>query len=271
MEEENKYPAIFATPNGGMTYTINISQVFGDAYTFDEAIHILGIATPEDHIIVQINSDGGNLYSLIAFRNALRATQAQVHMNLLGMAASAGGALFLEEAHTYTVHDDSCLMIHNMLCGTGYDDTHKIVTRAEHNKKINDRFVRSTYLNFLTQKEIESVLEGKEIYLEDFEVRERLTKREELKAQKAAQDIQDAIDSPLDLSEFSLEEIEEEIELTLKDLKDLKAEVAKRKRPKNTAYNESDDVKHTSFAEFVETKPKRKKNKVESTDGDNNA
>lgn len=250
-EIENKYPAIFATPNGGMTYTINISQVFGDAYTFDEAIHILGIATPEDHIIVQINSDGGNLYSLIAFRNALRATQAQVHMNLLGMAASAGGALFLEEAHTYTVHDDSCLMIHNMICGTGYDDTHKIVTRAEHNKKINDRFVRNTYLNFLTEKEIESVLDGKEIYLEDFEVRERLTKREELKAQKAAQDIQDAIDTPLDLSEFSLEEIEEEIELTLKDLKDLKAEVAKRKKGVKEKSVKGNSVKEKTDANDV--------------------
>lgn len=74
------------------------------------------------------------------------------------------------------------------------------------------------------------MLRGLEVHLNAEQIRERLTKREELKAQKAAQDIQDAIDTPLDLSEFSLEEIEEEIELTLKDLKDLKAEVAKRKK-----------------------------------------
>ena len=257
-EIENKYPAIFATPIGGLNYTINISQVFGDAYTFDEAIHILSVASPEDNIIININSDGGNLYSLVAFRNAVRATQAQVHMNLLGMAASAGGALFLEPAHTYTVHDDSCLMIHNMLCDTGYDDTHKIVTRAEHNKKLNDRFVRNTYKDFLTEKEIESVLDGKEIYLEDFEIRERLSKREEMKAEKAAQDIQTALETPIDLSEYSLEELEEELGLMTADLRDLKSEINKRKKLRDIPpYNPE------PLREVVETTVKKRKTNKE--------
>lgn len=224
MQDENKYPAIFATPANGYNYTVNVSQVFGDAYTFDEVIHILSTATPDDHITFNINSDGGNLYSLIALRNAIRATQANIHMNLLGMAASAGGALFLEAAHSYRVHDNSCLMIHNMICGTGYDDTHKIMTRAEHNKRLNDRFVRETYEDFLTEDEIQKVLDGKEIYLEDFEIRERLITRENIRNNRRL----DEVNKPADLSDYTTEELETELGLYQEDIKMIRTELKKR-------------------------------------------
>ncbi|QEP53191.1 ATP-dependent Clp protease proteolytic subunit [Acinetobacter phage BS46] len=224
MQDENKYPAIFATPANGYNYTVNVSQVFGDAYTFDEVIHILSIATPDDHITFNINSDGGNLYSLIALRNAIRATQANIHMNLLGMAASAGGALFLEAAHSYRVHDNSCLMIHNMICGTGYDDTHKIMTRAEHNKRLNDRFVRETYEDFLSEEEIEKILDGKEIYLEDFEIRERLIARENIRNNRRL----DEVNKPADLSDYTTEELEAELGLYQEDIKMIRTELKKR-------------------------------------------
>ena len=222
-EEENKYPSIFATPRGSQ-YSINVSQVFGSPYTFDEAIHILGVASPDDIIVFQINSDGGQLYSLIALQNVIRSSQAQIHMNLIGMAASAGGALFLTEGvSSYGVGDNTCLMIHNMLCGTGYDDTHKIVTRAEHNKKINDRFVRETYLNFLSETEIQSVLDGKEIYLEDHEIKARLEKRESLRESEYQASVQKAIETETSLDVFTDEELTEELKL-------IQAEIKKRKK-----------------------------------------
>ncbi|HCH8414765.1 TPA: ATP-dependent Clp protease proteolytic subunit [Salmonella enterica] len=225
-EDENKYPSIFATQIEGFRFTINVSQVFGDAYTFDEVIHILSTASPQDHITFNINSDGGNLYSLIALRNAIRSTQANIHMNLLGVAASAGGALFLEAAHSYCVHDNSCLMIHNMICGTGYDDAHKIITRAEHNKKVNERFIRETYIDFLNSSEIQSIIDGKEIYLEDFEIRERLQKREQLRAEA----IQQSLEKPLDLSQCTDEELESELSLYKEDVKMIQNELKKRKK-----------------------------------------
>lgn len=226
--EEQKYPNIMTTNLGGVHYIINISQVFGDAHTFDEIIYVLGIATPEDIVTFKINSDGGNLFTLIALKNAINMSQARIRMELLGMAASAGSALFLTEAHEYVVGEDSCMMIHNMICGVGYDDTHKIVTRAEHNKKINDRFVRNTYLNFLNSDEIDSVINGKEIYLEDFEIKERLQHREELKAQQMKQEFEDSVNAEPDLSQFSVEELEEEIQLCKEDIKAYQKEVKSR-------------------------------------------
>ena len=86
--EIEKSPSIFATPNYGVQYSVNVSQVFGSPHTFDEVIHLLSVATPEDIINFNINSNGGDFYSLVALRNAIRQTEAQVYMNLLGMCLS---------------------------------------------------------------------------------------------------------------------------------------------------------------------------------------
>ena len=230
--EIEKSPSIFATPNHGVQYSVNVSQVFGSPHLFDEVIHLLSVATPEDIINFNINSNGGDFYSLVALRNAIRQTEAQVYMNLLGMAASAGSALFLENADGYKIHEDSCMMIHSMQCGTGYTDANTIATRAEHNKKINERFVRNTYKDFLTEDEIESVLNSREIYLEDFEIRERLQQREEMKAQQH-QSEQDMFDSMLEentIEKLSDDELQGEIDGLADVIKDLKKEQSKRKR-----------------------------------------
>ena len=231
--EIEKSPSIFATPNHGVHYSVNVSQVFGSPHSFDEVIHLLSVATPEDIINFNINSNGGDFYSLVALRNAIRQTEAQVYMNLLGMAASAGSALFLENADGYKIHEDSCMMIHSMQCGTGYTDANTIATRAEHNKKINERFVRNTYKDFLTEDEIEGVLNSKEIYLEDFEIRERLQQREEMKAQQqqlqATQNAFDNVEQQA-LEYLSDDELQEEIYGLSEVIKDLKKEQSKRKK-----------------------------------------
>ena len=234
--EIEKSPSIFATPNHGVHYSVNVSQVFGSPHLFDEVIHLLSVATPEDIINFNINSNGGDFYSLVALRNAIRQTEAQVYMNLLGMAASAGSALFLENADGYKIHEDSCMMIHSMQCGTGYTDANTIATRAEHNKKINERFVRNTYKDFLTEDEIEGVLNSKEIYLEDFEIRERLEKREQIKAQRQSQAENDFLESltseDIDdiVKELTDDELAEELELANEGLKAVKKEQARRKK-----------------------------------------
>ena len=99
-------------------------------------------------------------------------------------------------------------------------------------RKINERFVRNTYKDFLTEDEIESVLNSKEIYLEDFEIRQRLQKREEIKAQQQHQSEQDMFDSieQQALDNLSDDELQDELDGLADVIKDLKKEQAKRKK-----------------------------------------
>ena len=92
--QERTTPSIMAIADRGYTYTVNITQDFGDANTFDEVVHLLLNANEQDDIVFNINSCGGNLFSLVALQNAIQSTRARYHMVLLGEAASAAGALF---------------------------------------------------------------------------------------------------------------------------------------------------------------------------------
>lgn len=219
-QSQNIYPSIFAVPSQGMTYTVNINQEFGDCHTFDEVISLLNVATPDDLVIFNINSCGGQLFSLIALKNAIKMSMCQIEMRLLGEASSAASALFLTDADRYIVGENSMMMIHNMICGTGYSDTYKIIDRAKYNEKMNDRFVKETYKDFLTDKEIESVLNGKEIYLEDFEIEQRLNDRTNKRVKEFNQTLQNATN--VDYVDWETEDLEVEIALLQDELKSRK-------------------------------------------------
>lgn len=182
-DEYNRHPSIVVAPQGGNHYTVNISQNFGEAYTFDSVIALLSNATEYDDITFNINSRGGNLFSLIALQNAISVTQARYHMVLLGEACSAGGALFLTEgASTYSVGHNSMLMIHPVQCGGGYGAAGEQFIRADVNAVLNERFVRTIYKDFLTEDEINDVIiNNREIYLFDEEINERLANRIEIR------------------------------------------------------------------------------------------
>lgn len=213
-DNEDRFPSIVMAPQGGHHYTVNITQDFGDAYTFDNVIALLNNATENDDITFNINSRGGSLFSLIALQNAISVTKARFHMVLLGEACSAGGALFLTEgAASYQIGKHTMLMIHPVQCGTGYGAAGESQIRADANSIINENFVRSCYKDFLTEDEIEDVLQNnREIYMFDEEVNERLAKRIELRnaqAQEQLEAIQNG-EMEFDFSDVSDEELKAE-------------------------------------------------------------
>ena len=234
MFEQEKYPSIFATQIG-THYQVSMQQVFGNPYLYDETIYLLQTATPNDVVSFNINSDGGDLMSLIALQNAIRMSEAKIVMVLLGGCASAGGAFFLTEADEYIVGSLTHMMIHNMLCSVGYDDTQKIATRAKFNESLNQRFVEESYAGFLTDQEIYDVtFNSKEIYLNEFEIRERLQQREQKRQEEAQEQhsnfLKEIEDQDFNYSELSVDELEEEIKMYTEDMKKLRKVLASKKK-----------------------------------------
>lgn len=178
---DQERPSIIASQDRGCSFTVNITQDFGEANTFDHVIDLLLNATEADDVYFNINSAGGNLFSLVALQNAIYSTRARYHMVLMGEASSAGGALFLTKgASSYAVGDNTLLMIHPVQCGGHYGNATANLNRADANKKLNDKFIRYTYEGFLSEEEILDVTRNdKEIYLFDDDIRDRIVKREE--------------------------------------------------------------------------------------------
>ena len=234
MFEQEKYPSIFANQIG-RHYQISMQQIFGNPYLYDETIYLLQTASPNDVVSFTINSDGGDLMSLVALQNAIRMSEAKIVMILLGACASAGGAFFLTDADEYIVGSFTHMMVHNMICGVGFDDTQKIATRARFNESLNIRFVQECYEGFLTKQEIYDVTHNsKELYLDEFEIRSRLTKREQKRAEESQEQATEFLkgieDTQFDYSELPLEELEEELQMYNEDIKKLRKAIADKKK-----------------------------------------
>ena len=263
MFEQEKYPSIFATQIG-THYQVSMQQVFGNPYLYDETIYLLQTASPNDVISFTINSDGGDLMSLVALQNAIHMSEARIVMILLGACASAGGAFFLTEADEYIVGSFTHMMVHNMICGVGFDDTQKIATRARFNESLNIRFVQESYEGFLTDQEIYDVTHNsKELYLDEFEIRERLMKRDQKRMEQAqeeaVQQMKEFEEASFDYSELSLEQLEEELKFYTEDMKEIRKAIASKKKEV-----EADASSKPSLKPVAKVKPAVKKQGRES-------
>ena len=157
----------------------------------------------------------------------------QIHV-LCGDASSCASAFFLSEADEYIVPEGATLFIHEFQVGNRGTNSN-VVRRVEHTTKENERFVRETYKDFLDESkgEIHEVLRGVEFYFNASEIRSRLQKREEIKAQQQHQAEKDIFDSMLEentIEKLSDDELQEELDGLADMIKVLKKEQAKRKR-----------------------------------------
>lgn len=217
-------PTIFATPTGGMQYVVNLTSDFDEPSSFDEVVALLVSATEVDTIVFNINNKGGYVDSLVMLNNFVRQTKARIIKMLSGDASSAASAFFLGEADEYGIGDNASMMVHEFQYG-GVGTASNVRRRTEFTSAQNEAYVRDTYKDFLTEEEITQVLSGVEIYLQTDEIKERLSKRQELRMVEFAGEIDD---EPIDYSLLNDEELMAEIE-DIEDLLDeLHTELASR-------------------------------------------
>ena len=154
----------------------------------------------------------------------------QIHV-LSGNASSAASAFFLSNADEYVVSDMASMMIHEYQTSNGGSNSN-VIKQATHTAKENEKFIRSCYEYFLDEAEIEDTLKGVEHYLSADEIRKRLQKREQIKAQRQSQDEQDVFDSieQQALDSLSDDELQEELDGLADVIKELKKEQSKRKK-----------------------------------------
>ena len=230
-DAEGTFPSIHAIPKQGYHYIVSITDDFDEPKYYDEVVALLSTASEEDTITFNINSNGGyvsSLAMLLTWKSMCKAYQIHV---LSGNASSAASAFFLSNADEYVVSDMASMMIHEYQTSNGGSNSN-VIKQATHTAKENEKFIRSCYEYFLTEAEIEDTLKGVEHYLSADEIRERLQKREQIKAQRQSQDEQDVFDSieQQALDSLSDDELQEELDGLADVIKELKKEQAKRKK-----------------------------------------
>ena len=141
---------------------------------FEDLLQDLNTAGPQDVIYLHINSPGGRLDLSCQIITAIRNCQATVIGSAEGEVYS-GGSLIFFACHGFVISDLADFMLHDA-AGGQYGKVNDNLSAAQASKDYLRRVYYSVYSGFFSDEEIESVLNGKDIWLAPEEVELRIKK-----------------------------------------------------------------------------------------------
>ena len=160
-------------------YTVPIDESFLEPSYYRGIVNMMAQASEQDVVIFKINSLGGRMDGLLSLLDAIDTTQAMTIADITGDCYSAASILALS-CDQCVVGRHANLLAHEVSYGVGGKGSDNL-SHVQHIKKISDKLIWDTYEGFLTDDEIESVLNGKELFLDSDEIVERLNKRQALR------------------------------------------------------------------------------------------
>lgn len=145
---------------------------------YRELLDILRKCSPGELVNVYINNYGGNLHTGIDLINAIKASHAQVVMHITGPIYSMAPLLALQ-GDKIKLENNSFMMFHDYSSfemGKGSE----IEAHVKHYRKFALDCFSQWCKGFLTKKEIDTILAGKDLYLDYTSCKERLSKMDKL-------------------------------------------------------------------------------------------
>lgn len=160
----------------------NIHEFYlvGEIKRADEYIDwfdIIRNAGKNDVVNIHINSYGGDLFTAIQMIRVLGECEGTVVCSVEGACMSAATMVFLC-ADGFEVSGHSMFMFHNYSGGT-IGKGGEMYDNIVHERKWSEKLLREIYNNFLTEEEIVSVLNNKDIWMDGDEVIKRLESMKE--------------------------------------------------------------------------------------------
>jgi ATP-dependent protease ClpP protease subunit len=156
----------------GNLITIYLVGEIGSAENYLDCFDIIRNANENDVVRININSPGGDLFTTIQFLRALSETQATTIASAEGCCMSAATMIFLS-AQNFEISDHCLFMIHNY-SGFSFGKGGEMYDQLINERKWSEKIVQKIYEGFLTEEEIESVLNNKDLWMEGEEVMNRL-------------------------------------------------------------------------------------------------
>lgn len=132
-----------------------------------------------DSLILQLDNVGGDVDGCLALVDAIENTPADVTAVLSGRVYSAASIIALR-CPQIQVGPYARMMIHSWSGVGGFGKYNEVVADYEFNQKFLKSFFCDTYKHFLTDQEIQQVLDGKDLYVGAEGILERLERKNDL-------------------------------------------------------------------------------------------
>lgn len=195
MKEDKKQSSFFSDkpdefyvgfiPTRSGTYRIEINDGIHSVSQFSSAILALEAAKEDDQIEIHLQCNGGNVDATDAFIHAMRGCAANIHIVATGGCHSAATHILLE-GDSFELSDQFNACIH---CGQdgAYGNVNEYRIKAKFDEKFRVQKFRDQYEGFLTESEIEDMLNGVDIWVDNKGWIERHQTRNAYVAKKIAE------------------------------------------------------------------------------------
>lgn len=221
VRERCQEKGIYANFNeGGVVLTMYLTDQIEDSSYYHEFSELCAPLTPDDTIVLFIDSPGGYLSGAQLITRTIVNCTAYCVGIVTDMAASAATIISLA-CDELRMEPHSSFMIHAPSWGEYPKKLHELQSSAEFSLKQSKAYMEDIYKDFLTPTEITKVIEGTDLYLTADEVMERFERIQERRMKTHL--------------EYEQEHIKEHIEGLKNQLKQLEARVKPEEKPKPKA------------------------------------
>jgi ATP-dependent Clp protease protease subunit len=155
--------------------TAYLTDTIDEPHVYNELCYLLSIASADTVVNIIINTPGGIIDSAFMLTDAIMRSEATVVGHLSGTVASAGTMISMV-CDTLVVAPHLSFMIHNYsggIAGKGHEMKARQKFTDDH---LNAAF-KSFYSGFLEEAEMNSVIEGTDLWMSTDEVIERWSHR----------------------------------------------------------------------------------------------
>jgi len=155
---------------------VSLDEPFNEPKYYRNIIEAMDGLTENDQVEFKINSPGGRLDGLLGLLEAVRNTDADVVAHITGECHSAA-SIFALSCPSVSVSPYASMLIHSVRYGVGGKDA-DIISNVMHTSEFCRDLFLNTYRFFLTDKEIDECLQGKEFWLKSADIERRLETRQ---------------------------------------------------------------------------------------------
>ena len=153
-------------------YCVYLHGPINEPSQYYEHYAVYKSAGPDDLIKLYINSPGGNLATAMEYVNHMRECDAPI-MAVVGMECASAATAIALQADGWEVGPFSTFLVHGFSYGVG-GNAASVINHASFNTKLNERFVREIYRDFLTEEEINDIFKGVDVLINSDDLMARL-------------------------------------------------------------------------------------------------
>lgn len=165
----------FPSKSVAQVHEFYLTGEIGQPENYLEWFDTIRHAGEHDVVKIYINSYGGDLFTAIQFMRVLADTNATVICSVEGACMSAATMIFMC-ADNFEVTPHSVFMFHNY-SGGAIGKGGEMIDQLLHERKWSERLMNEVYKYFMTDDEIKSMLENKDMWMDGESVVVRMTER----------------------------------------------------------------------------------------------